>query len=94
MAHLLTDSRKLLFPESTLFFALKGPRRDGHEFIRELYERGVRYFAVSEPVDSDGMPEAQFLTVNDTLQALQSLVVAHRKKFAIPVVGKIGRAHV
>jgi alanine racemase len=90
VAHLLTDSRKLLFPDSTLFFALKGPRRDGHEFIPELYERGVRYFVVSDPVNLDTMPEALCLTVNDTLQALQLLVAAHRKKFSIPVVGITG----
>lgn len=30
---LLTDSRRLVFAEQTLFFALPGPRRDGHDFI-------------------------------------------------------------
>ena len=42
--HLLLDSRKLLFPESSLFFALGGPRRNGISFVNELYNKGVRNF--------------------------------------------------
>ncbi len=40
--HLLLDSRRVYAPATSLFFALKGPRRDGHQFIPELYKRGVR----------------------------------------------------
>ncbi len=43
---LLLDSRRLIFPGSSLFFALKGPRRDGERFVVELYKRGVRNFVV------------------------------------------------
>ena len=45
---ILTDSRSLCFPEETLFFALKSDRNDGHNYIPELYRRGVRNFVVSE----------------------------------------------
>ena len=44
---ILTDSRSLCFPEETLFFALKSERNDGHNYIPELYRRGVRNFVVS-----------------------------------------------
>jgi len=44
--HLLLDSRRLIFPDTSLFFSLKGPRRDGGLFIEELYKRGVRNFVV------------------------------------------------
>lgn len=40
--HLLIDSRKLVFPETTLFFAIHSAKRDGHQYIDELYRRGVR----------------------------------------------------
>ncbi|WP_305808483.1 hypothetical protein, partial [Staphylococcus epidermidis] len=40
--HLLLDSRRLIFPATSLFFALKGPRRTGDPFAKELYNRGVR----------------------------------------------------
>lgn len=49
---ILTDSRSLCFPEETLFFALKTKRNDGHKYLSELYERGVRNFVVGElPAD-------------------------------------------
>ena len=90
---LLTDSRSLCFPEETLFFALVSKRGDGHHYIAELYERGVRHFVVSERPD-DAMlhacPEAGFLIVEDTLAALQRLGEKHRKAFDIPVVGITG----
>src|SRR6185437_13105344 len=46
VGQLLLDSRRLIFPASSLFFALKGPRRDGSRFVAELYKRGVRNFVV------------------------------------------------
>ena len=44
--HLLIDSRKLLFPSTTLFFAIAGPRRQGNAFVKDLYNKGVRNFIV------------------------------------------------
>ena len=44
---LLTDSRSLAFPETTLFFALRTRTGDGHRYIDDLYRRGVRNFVVS-----------------------------------------------
>ena len=44
VSQLLVDSRRLIFPASSLFFALKGPRRDGGKYVGELYRRGVRNF--------------------------------------------------
>lgn len=89
---LLTDSRSLCFPEETLFFALKSGRNDGHNYIPELYRRGVRNFVVCEvPDDYDKTyPKANFLKVVDTLEALQRLAERHRDEFNIPVVGITG----
>jgi len=88
--HLVLDSRKITTPLSSLFFALEGPRRDGHEFIREVYGKGVRNFVVSERVDLSGLAEGNFVFVNDVLDALQQLVAYHRKQFNIPVIGITG----
>jgi len=44
--HLSTDSRRISFPSTTVFFALETERRDAHIFIKEVYERGVRNFIV------------------------------------------------
>ena len=87
---LLTDSRRLIFPKSSLFFALKGPRRDGKTFIDYLYHKGVRNFVVSEQPDLKQFPEANFILVPDVLQALQLLAAYHRSRFTFPVIGITG----
>ncbi len=87
--HLLIDSRTVLFPADSLFFALKGPRRNGHSFINELYQKGVRNFVVCEKIVEE-YNGAVFLQVADTLQALQLLAAWHRKQFSIPVIGITG----
>ncbi|MDR0973604.1 MAG: bifunctional UDP-N-acetylmuramoyl-tripeptide:D-alanyl-D-alanine ligase/alanine racemase [Prevotellaceae bacterium] len=92
---LLTDSRSLSFPEETLFFALHTKRNDGAAYIPELYERGVRYFVVSNDskttkVNFAQFPDATFLLVPDVLKALQKLAAQHRKRFQIPVIGITG----
>lgn len=87
--HLLTDSRRLIFPATTLFFALKGPRRNGHLFVETMYNKGVRNFVVSE-LPATTLPEANIIQVSNTLQALQLLAAWHRKQFDIPVIGITG----
>ncbi|MDR0431036.1 MAG: bifunctional UDP-N-acetylmuramoyl-tripeptide:D-alanyl-D-alanine ligase/alanine racemase [Tannerellaceae bacterium] len=88
---LLTDSRRLSFPEESLFFALKTKTNDGHKYIRELYNLRVRHFVVNEMHPAfESMPEACFLLVKDTLKALQKLAIHHRKQFDIPVIGITG----
>ena len=90
LGHLLTDSRKIFSASSSLFFALKGPRRDGQEFIAELFGKGIRNFVVSNEVDVTVFPAANFILVNDALEALQMLAAHHRKQFNIPVIGITG----
>jgi Alr-MurF fusion protein len=91
IGHLLLDSRRLVFPANSLFFALKGPRRDGRVYMEELYKRGVRNFVVETVGRSFGsMPEANIIGVTDTLTALQRLAAWHRAQFAIPVIAITG----
>lgn len=88
--HLCIDSRRIVHPEESLFFALKTERRNGHSFIKQCYEKGVRCFVVSEKADYNSYADAYFLLVNDTLYALQQLAAHHRKQFSIPVIGITG----
>lgn len=88
--NLLLDSRKIFAPGSSLFFALQGPRRDGHQFIADLYKRGVMNFVVDRQLDINEYPGANFLKVNDSLEALQLLAAHHRQQFSIPVIGITG----
>ena len=88
--HLLIDSRKVYSSSTSLFFALKGSRRDGNQFIGELYKRGIQNFIVSEVAKVTDYPEANFILVGDTLEALQRLAGFHRKQFNVPVIGITG----
>ena len=90
IAFLLTDSRSLSFAEETMFFALRSKRNDGHKYIKELYDKGVRNFVVDNLSDTEKITDANFLVVPDTLAALQRLAERHRDEFQIPVVGITG----
>ena len=91
--HILLDSRKLLFPSTSLFFALGSQRRNGNLFIKDLYNKGVRYFVVDENFsEKDMLPfsEATFLQVPEVMKGLQALAAFHRQQFATPVIGITG----
>jgi alanine racemase len=90
--HLLIDSRKLAFATQGLFFALKGERHNGHHYLLEVYQQGVRNFIISEvnPELLAQMPEANILQVSDTQQALQKLATLHRNQFTYPVLAITG----
>jgi alanine racemase len=88
---LAIDSRRLIMPEGSLFFALTSKRNDGHKYIEELYEKGVRNFVVeTEPTNLLLLYNANIILVKNTLFAMQALAAAHRKQFNIPVIGITG----
>ena len=89
---LLTDSRSLVFPETTLFFALRTKVGDGHRYVADLYRRGVRNFVVGTlPAEREtAFPDANFLQVMSPLKALQRLAERHREEHEIPVIGVTG----
>lgn len=87
---LVIDSRKVATPANALFIALKTHRRDGHSFIPDAYQKGIRSFLVSHDIDADSFPDASFIKVKDTQVALQQIATGHRKQFKIPVIGITG----
>ncbi len=88
--HILLDSRKLLVAETSLFIPLVSERRNAHQYIDELYKKGVSNFIVSEPVAAGLYPKANIILVKNTLQALHALVAYHRQQFQVPVIGITG----
>src|SRR5688572_2938997 len=77
-----------------LFFAVKGPRFDGHDFIRQAFEKKASG-AVVENVENAGLePSSRFSTVQvkSTLQALQELARYVRRQWGGPIVGVTGSA--
>jgi Alr-MurF fusion protein len=89
--HLLIDSRKLLFPSSSLFFAIATPQRNAADFIDELYQKGVQNFIVDASfVATQNFDGATILQVPNVIDALQQLVAYHRYQFNYPVIGITG----
>lgn len=96
-AYLLTDSRQISFPGQSIFFAIKGDRHDGHQFLPALYASGVREFVVEEAAYSEMLrwetavwDDARIWVVPSSIRALQSLVAEKRRQFNLPVVGIAG----
>jgi UDP-N-acetylmuramoyl-tripeptide--D-alanyl-D-alanine ligase len=86
------DSRTVQSGE--LFFAVKGERLDGHDFVEQALAKG----AVGSVVRKDQLTrypaKTGLLAVDDTLVALQTLATAVRKlwgKTAIGITGSMGK---
>lgn len=91
IAQLVTDSRKVVLPSKTLFFALPGLRRQGTDFIEDLYHKGVRCFVVPETYTPTLVADdAVYFLVPSVLHALQQIAAWHRKQFSYPVLGITG----
>ncbi|MFM2037778.1 MAG: alanine racemase [Bacteroidota bacterium] len=89
--YLSIDTRSYTQESNACFIALKGPFRNGVDFIEEAYRRNIRIFIVGEEPKTVHS-EACYIVVNDTLQALQRIAKAHRDKFNIPMLGISGKA--
>ena len=88
---LAIDSRKVMLPAQSLFFAIKGDRHDGHNFIERLYEDGVRAFVVDQDFKaSEKLDDAFFIAVENPLAALQTVAAAKRAQFNYPLIGVTG----
>jgi alanine racemase len=90
ISYLLFDSRRLNFTEGTIFFAFKTPNNDGHKFIKELYEKGLRFFICQDLPDEKNFKDATFLQVKDSLKALQQLAKFARESFNKEVIAITG----
>ncbi len=90
---LLTDSRFLSHASDTIFVAIKGERHEGHEFIEDLINKGVKDFIVDKSWYSNHPQlhdKATFEVVDNSVKALQKLSIQHRNQFSFPVVGITG----
>ena len=87
--NLVIDSRSVIDAECTLFFAIVA-QRDGHEFIVDAYERGIRNFVISNDAYLSKYDDANFLLVPNVLKALQQLARSHRERYTLPVIAITG----
>ncbi len=84
------DSRCFFDAKTSLFFALKGNKNDGHQFIEELYKKGLRYFVVDSSRNLPNLKNVVYLKVENTLVALQKLAIFHRNNFHLPTIAITG----
>ena len=81
------DSRTI--PPGAAFFAIRGHRLDGHQFIKEAAKKGAGAIVV-ETLPDDSPPGIPLILVDDTTQALGRLAVFHRQRMNLPVVAVTG----
>ncbi|MGH9447635.1 MAG: UDP-N-acetylmuramoyl-tripeptide--D-alanyl-D-alanine ligase [Terriglobia bacterium] len=74
-----------------LFFAIRGPRHDGHDFIGQAFERGAVAVVVDNTCSPPPLPYASsIIRVPDTTRALQQLAREVRRRWGGPVIGITG----
>lgn len=91
--NLLLDSRKFHSNSGLLFFALVGENHDGHNYIQDLYDRGLRNFVLSKKPNKE-YKDCNIIFVPNTLVALQKLAAHIREttlKNVIAVTGSNGK---
>jgi UDP-N-acetylmuramoyl-tripeptide--D-alanyl-D-alanine ligase len=81
------DSRSLGI--GAAFFAIRGPHRDGHAFLRDAAARGAACLIVHNLPD-DLPPSVATILVDDTTRALGRLAAYHRARFTLPVAAVTG----
>jgi len=82
------DTRTLNSGE--LFFAIKGPRFDGHQFVNQAFEKKAAAVVVEAAEEVQG--EGPIIRVTSTLEALQTLARDVRRRWGMPVIGVTGSA--
>lgn len=87
--YLVIDSRSVLVPENSVFFALSS-HRDGHEFIKDAYVKEIRNFVITETKYINEYRDCNFLLVDDALASLQKLAIEHRNQFDLKTIGITG----
>ncbi len=91
VTEIVTDTRQVSFTEGLVFFALKGKNHDGHIFIDNLYQKGLRVFVVEKlPDHSERYDKAAFIITHSTVGALQLLAADKRNSFKSPVIAITG----
>jgi Alr-MurF fusion protein len=95
--YLLNDSRQLSSPQRSIFFAIKGLHHDGHQFLEDLYRKGVREFVVESNAlnpallrELGRMKEAKIWQVKDSILTMQEVAKRHREQFDFPVIAITG----
>lgn len=84
-----TDTRTL--KAGNLFVALKGPRFNGHDLVRQAFNKGAAAVLVSEDIAPGILTtDKSVIQVKDTLSALGDLASLWRRRFSVTLIGVSG----
>jgi UDP-N-acetylmuramoyl-tripeptide--D-alanyl-D-alanine ligase len=75
-----------------LFFAVKGEKMDGHDFVEQALSKGAAAAMIRKDQRSQYSKKSKLISVDDTLIALQTFAAAVRRIWAKPLVGVTGSA--
>jgi alanine racemase len=89
ISELVIDSRTVINPEASLFFAITADR-NGHLFIKDAYENGIRNLVISDEAYSSVYADANYLLVADVVVALQQLASYRRSQFNLKTIAITG----
>jgi alanine racemase len=89
ITEILYDSRRMRKVEGVLFVAIEGKHHNGHDYIKELIEKGIGHFLVTY-IPENLESKANFLVVDDTLSAFQLLARKIRENSNAHVIGVTG----
>ena len=86
----VTDSRSLTceLGSGPMFVAMCGANHDSHDYIAQMYARGVRAFLTERR--GEALPGCGYVVVGNAIAALQCLAAYHRAQFKGTVVGITG----
>jgi Alr-MurF fusion protein len=82
------DTRTLSGHATEVFVAIKGTQTDGHQFVQQAWDKGIRFFIVERAIWLPG--EANILQVESSIDALQKIAAHHRRQFHYPVIAITG----
>src|SRR5437773_6815505 len=82
------DSRTI--QPGDLFFAVKGERLDGHDFVEQALSKGAIAAVIRKDQVGRYSARSQLFRVDDTLVALQTLATAVRRLWGKPLIGVTG----
>lgn len=87
-----TDTRTIL--SGDCFFAIRGERFDGHDYVHQAFAKGAVCAVVDRPVEDLGPTDRSVLTVQDSIKALGDLAREYRRRSSFKVVaitGSVGK---
>jgi alanine racemase len=90
IVHVCIDSRSIFDPIDTVYFALIGPRNNGHQYIDDLYKMGVKHYIVEDDFHVKKYTDINYWKVENTTYAFQLMAKHIRNQVNIPIIGITG----